>query len=369
MRALAILSLIILLAACAAPQTRMPEVTSVAAKIEAKKQRELAVEALIEMEKRLYIVGYPLLTNGAPLCGDNVSPSTGMVVWNNYHFDGKWREPLKSKYGLADLIQVAYVSPNSPAENAGIQAGDLPVSLNGWAVPVGENAIEKFSNKLDELEKESTTMNFVMRRGTKNIPVSVVPTPACNIELVLSNKDEKNAYADGKRIVVYRGLMEFFKTDQEAALVIAHELAHNTMGHIDAKKTNAAIGGLIGLIVDVAAAAGGVNTQGQFADLGSSVGAGTYSVEFEKEADYVGLYFMALAGYEIKGAADFWRRMAIQNPKSIDLRSTHPTTPERFIGIEKTIAEIQGKIERNMPLEPEFQKEDQEDHEEEEDAS
>ena len=54
--------------------------------------------------------------------------------------------------------------------------------------------------------------------------------------------------------------------------------------------------------------------------------------------------------------------------KSIDLRSTHPTTPEHFIGIEKTIAEIQGKIERNMPLEPEFQKEDQEDNEE-EDAS
>lgn len=355
---LATILLSALLAACATPQTRSPEVTSVAAEIEAKKQRELAVQALVETERRLYTVGYPLLIRGVSLCGDKVSPSIGMILWNSYHFEKEWQDALKSRYGVTDLVQVSYVAPGSPSEKAGIRAGDVPISLDGWSVPVGVNALKEFWKKLDEHKQKAGPIELVIRRGSEDLEVSVVPEPACDFMLVLANEDSKNAYADGKRIVIHRGLMDFFKTDEEAALVIAHELAHNTMGHIDAKVQNAVVGGLIGLIFDVAAAAGGVNTQGQFSDLGSKAGAAAYSVEFEKEADYVGLYLMALGGYQIEGAADFWRRMAIQDPRSIQLRSTHPTTPERFVGIEKTVAEIKEKIVRGALLEPEFKEED-----------
>lgn len=354
---LATILLSAILAACATPQTRSPEVTSVAAEIEAKKQRELAAQALLEAERRLYTVGYPLLMRGMSLCGDKVSPSVGMIFWNSYHFEKEWQDALKSRYGVTDLVQVSYTAPGSPAEKAGIRAGDVPISLSGWPVPVGENALKEFRSKLDEHKQKGGPIELIVRRGNEDMVVSVIPEPACDFMLVLANEDSKNAYADGRRIVVHRGLMDFFKTDEEAALVIAHELAHNSMGHINAKVQNATIGGLIGLLFDVAAAAGGVNTQGQFSDLGAKAGAAAYSVEFEQEADYVGLYLMALGGYQIDGAADFWRRMAIQDPRSIQLRGTHPTTPERFVGIEKTVAEIKEKIARGAPLEPELKKE------------
>src|SRR5690606_38594427 len=145
-----------------------------------------------------------------------------------------------------------------------------------------------------------------IERNGETRSVMVVPVQACDFTVRLQQDDVKNAYADGKNIVIYKGMMDFFKSDEELALVLSHELAHNSMKHIDAKKRNATLGGIIGLLVDVAAAAGGVNTNGDFTRLAMNAGSGAYSVEFEQEADYVGLYFMAIAGYKIDDAPNFW---------------------------------------------------------------
>ena len=185
----------------------------------------------------------------------------------------------------------------------------------------------------------------------------MLPGQACDFRVRLSPDDVKNAYADGKNIVIYKGMMDFFRTDEDVALVVSHELAHNAMKHIDAKQKNAVIGGLVGLLLDVAAAAGGINTNGDFTRLGSNMGAGVYSVDFEQEGDYVGLYFMANAGYNVDDAATFWRRMATTNSKSITMKTSHPTTPERFIALEATVKEIKQKVENCQPLKPELKDE------------
>jgi predicted Zn-dependent protease len=153
---------------------------------------------------------------------------------------------------------------------------------------------------------------------------------------------------------MYKGLMDFFKSDDEAALVISHELAHNSMGHLSAKKKNAVIAGIFGFVVDIAAAVGGVNTNGEFTKMASNAGAGAYSVEFEQEADYVGLYFLAKSGYQIDNAPSFWRRMATIDSQKISLKSSHPATSERFIGLESAVSEINKKIENGLPLKPEM---------------
>ena len=48
--------------------------------------------------------------------------------------------------------------------------------------------------------------------------------------------------------------------------------------------------------------------------------------DFEREADYVGFYIMALDGWPIDSAPDLWRRMAAESPGSITFASSHPTT-------------------------------------------
>ncbi len=325
--------LMLLLTACAAPQMQTPEVNSVAAEMEAKKQRALAIEAWVDQVKRLYRVGYPLLYRGVSLCGEKTAPALGLFVWSRHEFKTEWHEVLQSSYQLSDLVQVAYVVPDSPAAVAGVRVGDIPVAMGGWSVPVGKESVAAFEKKQEELEKPGTPIELLLRRGEQDITIHVTPTPACDFELALARDESRNAYADGKRIVVHSGMMDFFKSDEEAALVIAHELAHNAGKHVAAKKQNALAGGLLGLLVDIAAAAAGVNTQGQFSDLGARAGAMKYSVQFEREADYVGLYLMALSDYDISNVATFWRRMAIQNPNAIDLEelsSHHSGTFHRY---------------------------------------
>lgn len=342
------------LAGCAAPQTRMPTVDSVSMQEEVRKQQELVVEEYMSSYRRLQAVSSRIVTSGTELCGDKVAPYYGLTVWNRDDFGKAWQEVLQSRFGIAEAPSISTIAPGSQAEQAGAREGDVIVSVNGWLAPKGKDAVAVLTDKLSAEGKFGTPVELVVQRGAEEVKLSLQPGHACDFRVRLSPDDVKNAYADGKNIVVYKGMMDFARSDEEIALVVSHELAHNAMKHIDAQKTNATIGGVLGLLVDVAAALGGVNTNGDFMRLGSNMGAGAYSVDFEKEADYVGLYFMALAGYNIDGAAGFWRRMATIDSRAITMKSSHPTTPERFLAIETTVDEIKQKIRSGVALKPEF---------------
>lgn len=344
------------LGGCASPQTRMPTVDAASAQDEARKQREMVVEDFISMHKRLQAVASKIVVSGVDFCGEKVGPYFGITTWNQETFQKEWKETVQSRFGLSDQVHLANVVTGSTSDLAGLKEGDVIVSVDGWAPPVGKDGPDKLMQKLSELGKSGMPVEFAIKRGWEEQKISVMPTQACDFRVKLSPDDVKNAYADGQNIVIYKGMMDFFRTDEEIALVVSHELAHNSMKHIDAKKTNSIVGGLLGLVLDVAAAAGGVNTNGDFSRLGSSVGAGAYSVAFEQEADYVGLYFMTNAGYKIDDAPAFWRRMATTNSKSITMKSSHPTTPERFVALETAVKEIKQKIENRQPLKPEMKK-------------
>src|SRR5262249_35401391 len=148
-----------------------------------------------------------------------------------------------------------------------------------------------------------------------------------------------NAFADGESIYLPRGMLRFATNDDELALILGHELAHNAMGHIDAKTRNSMLGLAGGAVLDVVVAATtGYSTN--FSDIGAELGAGVYSQEFETEADYVGLYFCARAGFNIDGVEIFWRRVSALAPQTIKLATTHPTNPQRFLTIAATREEI-----------------------------
>jgi predicted Zn-dependent protease len=175
----------------------------------------------------------------------------------------------------------------------------------------------------------------------------------CMSRVVLAaDKKGLNAHADGKDVVIYPAMIDFAKNDNHLAFVIAHEFAHNIMRHQSALQKNVTIGALLGVVVDVAAGAGGVNTEGAFTQAGAQQGQLSYSPEFEHEADYIGLYILARAGYSINDAPMFWRVMSQANPDSIYIASTHPTNPARTIQMEKTVQEIHAKQRAGAPLVP-----------------
>lgn len=297
---------ILMLTGCATPQSRAPVVNSANAQIEAQKQREMVIEDYMAAHKRLQVVASKIVVSGAKLCGEKVAPYFGLSTWNQEAFKKEWKTAVQSKYGLTENVHIANVASGSSSDIAGLKEGDIITSIDEWIPPTGKDAPVKFDEKLAQIGKYGTPVAFVIKRGGVEKKISVTPTQSCAFNVQLSPNDVKNAYADGKNIVIFKGMMDFFKTDEEIALVVSHELAHNSMSHTDAKKRNALLGGFFGALVDIAAAAGGINTNGEFTKMSMNAGAGAYSVEFEQEADYVGLYFMATAGYKIDDAPPFF---------------------------------------------------------------
>jgi len=171
----------------------------------------------------------------------------------------------------------------------------------------------------------------------------------CNFDFQLEEDKALNAFADGKKIVINTAMMDFASKDEELANVVSHEYAHNIMRHVESAQGNMWIGLLAGLAIDTALGTGSTVTE-----FGAKTGAASYSVDFEKEADYVGLYIFARTGYDPNQAIEFWRKMSYANESAIDTGVTHPTNPERFVAMKKTIAEITYKHNNGLPLIPEL---------------
>jgi hypothetical protein len=316
----------------------------------------VALQAYLDDQKRLMRVSYPILSKGSDLCGDDIRYTTGMALANSSTLLGEpFREAAEAHYQLSDRVQVVYVVPGSPADQAGVRAGDALAQVGTWSAAGsgigGPEIIKHTLSQINEQTKQGQPLRVDIRREGRTAPavqsLLITPERACSYPVVLGNGDEVNAYADGKQVVIQRGMMRFASNDTELGLVIAHEIAHNSMSHMRSKMTNYALGSILDIAAQVLLK---VPTQGLFGSLGGNA----YSQDFEAEADYVGLYILAQSGGNIDEAPQFWRRMATLSPAAIQSShlSTHPATPARFVALEQTVREIRAKQRDGKPLTP-----------------
>lgn len=349
----AALAALVALSGCTGPRTPAPNISSADAAAEAEKQRELYAKRQLRDEARLWSISYPMRAEGAALCGEALRPGLGLRVMARQYLEGEGAATFARLLKLSDRPQVIQVAAGAPAEAAGIEVGDQLLEIGGEPVKSGRN-LAALVGLLERNLQPGKAVTYKLRRGTETVYANPVPRRICAYDVFLIKGDQINAYADGENVFISRGMMRFAESDQHLAVVVGHELAHNAMEHIDAKQGNALAAGAGGLLLDIGLAVLGVNTQGAFAKAAAQAGAASYSVGFEQEADHVGLYFMARAGYELEGAADIWRLMAAENPRAIDHRRTHPTTPERFLALEQAIEEIKGKQAAGAALLPDL---------------
>ena len=341
----------IFLVACIAPTTQRAKPDEAAVLIEAAKQREIALKEALKSQQRLLKIGGPILKKSLSFCEDRKRKSVGITYANKYDFDGEFQEIAVSKLGLSDTLEITYVINSYPAAEAGLKVGDILLSINEKEIPSDKDASKKFSELLKKEIKNNAKLLFHVVRNNVVELLEIIPIETCDYPLIVTNDDVVNAYADGNNIFITQGMMDFAKSDDELALVVAHELAHNAMRHIDAKKTNALGGFVIDMLITVLS---GIDTQGIFTQSFAQA----YSQEFESEADYVGLYMCELSDYNISEAAYFWRRMGVKHPGSIaqNHAATHPSTPERFVSIENTVEEIEQKKQTGEIIMPNINK-------------
>jgi len=337
---LANIAIAALLAGCAAPVTQRVSVSDQAVKDEADKQREIAVQDIVEEQKRLARIYQALRTKAEALCPE-VGAHLGVYVMNRP--ENEFGRSYERVFGIQNRLTTLFVIDGSPAALAGLKARDIVLKVNRALTPDTKTA----SGIFEALAPGASVTIEIERNGTAQT-IAVQSVRACKYPARVAPEQVINAFANGKEIFVTRGMMNFARDDIELATVIAHEMAHNTMAHMDAKKQNMGIG-LLADIATILLSRGRVSNP-NFAQAGAQA----YSQEFEAEADYVGLYILAAAGYPIDDAPKFWRRMASANPGNIrgSHAASHPSTPYRMLALEETVKEIKDKIAKKLLLTP-----------------
>jgi len=131
-----------------------------------------------------------------------------------------------------------------------------------------------------------------------------------------------NAFTTGSEIVIHSSLLRIARSDAQLGMIVGHELAHANLGHLDKQRANQALGWTSGAVIDVGILLGTrISTGLTFAREFARAGQRAYSVAFEREADYVGAYYAARAGYDLTGAEEFWRSYSLESPDSISPRN------------------------------------------------
>ena len=251
----------------------------------------------------------------------------------------KWKSK-KSSETRREAALIIGVIAESPAARAGIQAGDLLLKVGKRKT----SSPRKAAAALKKLKPGATATLLLEREGVQLTRKVLLEEKPYLARFNVIDKAEVNARAEpGLRILVTSGLLRFVNSDDELAVVLAHELAHLTEGHVVKGIGTNIFAGLIGIAAGVAVdvvipGAGGVISRVTTAGIRAP-----FSRDFEREADYVGLQYVHRAGYKLEAGIQFWDRFATELTKSLSRSffNTHPTSPERLLRLKKAIQEIE----------------------------
>ncbi|WP_230414481.1 M48 family metalloprotease [Collimonas silvisoli] len=306
------------------------------------KQSEL--KTLIGLQDRLYDVAAPLLVNNAVLCRNNARNLLGFTAKTKYSYTAEFIDAA-SALGLSDQLQVTGVLTGSGAAKVGLQRGDLLVSIQDKPVPVGADAERQTAMLLGPLVNGRNSIKVTIARNGSNQTLNIPLTRACAFGIELGNTENVVSYADGRRVLISSGMMKFTKSDDELALVIAKEMAHNTLTHPARQRNTATMTGVIDNLIRL---------RPDSAALNGMAGVKPYPQQLDAAADKLSLYMVARAGYKIDDAAAFWQRLATSYPASVlnAYTAIHPGTDYRLSAIRQAVSDIQAKQATETALLP-----------------
>lgn len=347
----AVLAAVGLCAGCAGPNVKLPELPDKEIAAERRLEETAQVRDYFRALARLDAVAFRLRIANRPYC-KKVAPQLGIRAASAHGLPRRFREFAGAVLGTGgNHPTVLSVVENSPAALADIRRGDEILTLDNDVVPARHTA-RWIDDRLAARGQAPVTL--VIRRDDGETQHTLHPLMGCATPIELAVDPLPNAFAEDERIVIQSGILRLTKTDAELAVIVGHELAHLTLGHLGKRRQNALLGKLGGMLIDRGLMIAQIQTHGAFEKHFERAGALAYSVDFEREADYIGAYFAARAGYDISGVARIWRVLALENPAEMRVNDTHPATPARFVQMQKTVAEITDKMRRGLPLEPEF---------------
>jgi membrane-associated protease RseP (regulator of RpoE activity) len=293
---------------CAATGARAAE-ASATAEAEARRLEGAAFELWLERTRRVVTVADRIREAGLEICGGKRSPVFGLLALAKEDVPEWARARAAERFGLDERVRVVWVRPGSAAEAAGLRGGDVVLRVDRKRVQTGAQLAARFSKSREQAYEVS------VERAGKEEEIEVEYRPGCYSPAGLVEHDVLNASIGtgaGGQTHVTTGLLRFLENDDELAVVLGHEMGHHALGRWGGE-------------------------------------------DAERSADYVGLYFAARAGYDVRVAPGLWERWGPAAPLGLVARdrSSHPTSPQRALAMGRTLAEIDERRGRGEPLLPE----------------
>ena len=268
-------------------------------------------------------MAFRLAASGADIC-PITAPLTGLTLHDAAQYAPALREAARSVMGLVEGTAVLAVAPGSPANTAGLRAGDRLVTINGRAAPAttpgrsGSYAGVAAAYLLIEGGSEASSMSIRIERGGQALDLTLIPVRGCASRVQLIPSPRVHAKADGSVLSVTTGLLDYVAGEDELALVIAHEMAHNALGHRAELQARGARRDLFG-------------------GYGGKAGV---VLATERAADRLAYFLMARAGYDHRVAEPFWTRLHQGPAAGSGAPTTHPDLALRLTDYRKAADEI-----------------------------
>ena len=215
--------------------------------------------------------------------------------------------------------------------------------LNAQAAQIYEKVKEK-----EKMSKDLKSLKLIKEIG-KKMEDSIseyfyraeMSDPTVNFDweyILIDNKKIKNAWCmPGGKIAVYSGMLDVTKNEDGLASVMGHEIAHAVAKHSVERASRGALLNTGTQLFDILSGgklsqinrATGMNTVGLLSQLGIM---NPFSRKQETEADYLGMIFSSLSGYDIRETKKLWERMKESNKgkETPQFLSTHPSPSNRI---------------------------------------
>ena len=220
--------------------------------------------------------------------------------------------------------------------------------LNAQAAAIYEKVKEK-----EKMSDDLKSLNEIKEIG-KKMEYSIgeyfyrskLNDPTVNFDweyILIDNKKVRNAWCmPGGKIAIYSGMLEVTKNKNGLAAVMGHEIAHAVAKHSVERASRGALLNTGTQIIDILSGGKlsqvnrttGMNTVGLLSQLGIMF---PFNRKQESEADYLGLIFSSLSGYDIRETTKIWERMKEFNKGKTpsEFMSTHPSPDNRIRKIKE----------------------------------
>ena len=224
--------------------------------------------------------------------------------------------------------------------------------LNAQAAAIYEKVKEK-----EKMSDDIKTLNQIKEIG-KKIETSVNtyfdrenlinPTSGFQWEYILIESKKKNAWCmPGGKIAVYTGILDITKNTHGLAAVMGHEIAHAVAKHSVERASRGVLLQTSTSLIDIFSGGAlsqinkstGMDTVGLISSIGIM---NPFNRKQESEADYLGMIFSSLSGYDIRETEKIWERMSKANKgkEPPQFMSTHPSSANRIKNIQGWLNEI-----------------------------